>query len=163
MGRRKSPGTDPQREEVYRWEEGFASIHRNTADREWFEGLVTFFCRRYRVKAPKVSSRVPKRFQTEDRITAAVCHWKAGKIYFDRRFMSSAVLCHELAHWVCDSYGYGDVGAHGPKWLGVYLWMLGKAAVLPLDLATHSARKAGLKFRDPKRECAPGKLKRYLK
>jgi hypothetical protein len=62
-----------------------------------------------------------------------------------------------------DSYGYGDIGAHGPKWLGVYLWMLEAACVMPVSLSTYSCRKAGLRFRDPKRECAPGKLKKYLK
>jgi hypothetical protein len=157
--KRRSPAHDYQREEVYDWEKYHHSIKWSTADPDWFDKTIKVFCRRYKVDPPRVIKRMPKKWAQ----CAGVCYYKQGTIHFAKGYQSMMVLCHEMAHWVCDSYGYGDTGAHGPRWLGVYLWMLSAAYVLPLDVAKYSARKAGLKFRDPEKECAPGKLKRYLK
>jgi hypothetical protein len=156
--RPKSPYTDPQREEVYSWESTLHSVRWNTADKEWFDKTMKALCKRYKVKVPDIRP-MPEKWQD----AAGVCHYSKGRIHFASGYKSIMVLCHELAHWVMDSYGYGDVGAHGPKWLGVYLFMLNASYVMPLDVLKYSARKAGLKFRDPLKECAPGKLKKYLK
>jgi hypothetical protein len=156
---RRSPASDYQREEVYDWEKLFHSVKCNTADTAWFDKNLAVFCRRYKVKPPKVIKRMPKKWEH----CAGVCYYKQGTIHFAKGYQSMLVMCHEMAHWVLDSYGYGDIGPHGPRFMGVYLWMLSAAHVMPLDVGKYSARKAGLKFRDPERECAPGQLKKYLK
>jgi hypothetical protein len=156
--RRKSPAFDSQREEAYDWERKFYSTKHNTADARWFKDTLIALCKRYRVKPPKIAG-MPRKWSH----CAGVEDYAKGTIHFAKGYTSIMVLCHEMAHWVLDSYGYGDWGAHGPRWLGVYLWMLEAAYVMPLDVTKASARKAGLKFRDPLKECAPGKLKKYLK
>jgi hypothetical protein len=156
--RAKSPAYDKQREEAYDWERQFYSVKCNTAAPKWFRQALKESCARYKIKPPKLCG-MPRKWSA----CAGVCDYQNGKIHFAKGYESILVLCHELAHWILDSYGYGDWGAHGPRWLGVYLWLLDSCLVLPLSLTEYSARKAGLRFRDPVKECAPGKLQRYLK
>lgn len=119
--------------------------------------VIRHVCRKYKIPQPRL-----KRWSkdlTKARFLAAC--WDGG-IGFDPQHRTLKVLAHELAHWVCDEYGYYErTSWHGPRWLGIYLWIMDYTRVMPLSASVPSARKAGLKFRRTS-ECAPGKLKRYL-
>lgn len=156
--RAKSPRSDSQREEVYEWEHQFFSSRYCTSPDRWFRRTLREICRRYKVPVPKIE--VLPRIKSLDGV-AGLCWHEKKTLYFREGYRSVMMLCHELAHWVLDCYGYGDVGCHGPKFMGVYLWMLSASYTMPLYMTVPSARAAGLKFRDP-HSCAPGKLKRYL-
>lgn len=159
MARRKSPAFDSQREEVYKWEQSFNASWVNTAPPKLFDKTIREFCEWYGVKAPKVLRTMPPKWK----LYAGVSDQRNGKLYFDKNYASIMVLCHEMAHWIMDDYGYGDWGAHGPRWLGLYMYLLVSAHVMPMTVLKFAVSEAGLKYRDPIKECGPGKLKRYLK
>lgn len=155
----RSPRTDYQQMEVYAWEDQFFSAKMSTAPERHFRGILRDICDSYDVPRPKVRA-MPKGAEYSD--TAAFCWAEAGALYFRRGYRSILILCHEMAHWILDHYGYPDIGHHGPRFMGIYLYLLAEAQVLPLAMSVPAAKAAGLEFRDPVSECAPGKLQRYL-
>lgn len=59
--------------------------------------------------------------------------------------MNEAIALHEAAHYITDRT-YPRAADHGPTWLGVYLWLLEKAAVAPREALRATMRKHGLKW-----------------
>lgn len=163
MGRRgpkpKSPRTDYQQNEVYAWEDQFLGAKNATSPEGYFRGVLRAICKAYRVPRPVIRAMPKGKFYQD---AAALCWADNGALYFRRGYRSVLTLCHELSHWVLDHYGYPDIGHHGPRFVGVYLYMLQGAQVMPLNVGIASAKHFGLDFRDPYEECSPERLKRYL-
>ena len=61
---------------------------------------------------------------------------------------TAPLLAHEISHIITDLYGI-DEPDHGERWLGAYLHVLDRYAILPLSMTVPSAKAAGLRFRDP--------------
>lgn len=163
MGKRgpkpKSPRRDYQRNEVYDWEDQFYTSKYSTADPGHFRNILRSISKAYGVPIPKIKAMPGGKFYSD---AAAVCDAPRGYLYIRRGYRSILILCHEMAHWVLDHYGYPDIGHHGPRFVGVYLWLLASAQVIPLEVSKASATSFGLDYRDPVEECSPDKLKRYL-
>ena len=150
---RPSPKYDPQREEAYAWENKFLAIKASPVDELRFRRVMRDICERYKVPVPKLKTIRSKKY-------AAFCDIENDRLEFVPQYRSIMILCHELAHWIVYHYGYKHV-YHGPRWLGVYLYLLDATYTLPLDASLPSVRKAKLKFRNPCRESSPSTLKHF--
>lgn len=107
--------------------------------------------RHYRIKPPSVIHR-----REGKRGWTAGTYDKYMSVNVDRAGWTPMLLCHEMAHWVVAELDYA-VPNHGPLWMGIYLYLLGKYRVLPIHASVYSARKFGIKFRSPL-ECGPEDL-----
>lgn len=137
---------DPQREDLYRWEETWGPWNFNsltlTECREWIE----FACRLYDVEPPRV-----RQHRTRE---LSWCHIKMGVIslqggkhrYRGGRNVSQAL--HEVAHWIVFKLFDDRPQDHGPTFLGVYMWLLEAARVAPRIALHASARAHGLRWRE---------------
>lgn len=143
---KKSPKYDPQREEVYRWERKFGATTYGDCGTRNFYALRNRVCEKWKVPKP-----VMGRLQSDEHRYAAVCDPNTKSLRFNPGYCTASILLHELAHWVLDRYGFKGSAHHNFLWLGVYLRMMHDHKVLPLDASVPSARKAGLKFADPKK------------
>lgn len=150
--------SDPQRHRVYAWEDGYDTGTLGDMGTKRFYALLRDVCQYYRVKRPR-SGVLSKRQQREH--LAALCDTDNNALWFSPKYCTARVLLHELAHWVFD--GYGFTGApHQALWLGIYIHMLDKWFVCPVEASVASARTAGCDFVDP-RQCTPTLLRKKAK
>jgi hypothetical protein len=149
----RSPKKDPQRNEVYRWEEKFAHLfYQHGMSSRDVGRLVRSVATYYGISKPKLL-----RFRGGSTAPTAYA-WDHGVIELNTSLaeFTGPLLAHELAHVICAAYGYEEPD-HGPIWFGTYLHLLDRYKMIPKDASVPSARKARLKFRNPD-DCAPGRL-----
>lgn len=155
----RSPASDHQRELVYKWENGFQgaseAVKLPVYDLRY---IIKRSCTLYKIPAPTVRfMHVPGRVEWAARANGDAIQFNSTSILSRNR----QTAIHEVAHHIAFNYEHFH-NHHGPVWMGVYLWLLDRWQVIPLDASMPSAKALGIKFRDPIKECAPGKLKRYL-
>ncbi len=153
----KSPKCDPQREKVYRWENGFGAVRTGDMGTRKFYSLLRTVSEDYGVVKPRAAG-MHKCWKA----WAAACLTEEKLLCFDKGFCTAHILLHELAHYILDQYGFGSLPEHGPKWLGLYLYLLGRYKALPLSASIPSARAYGLKFEDP-RTFVPSTIMRIVR
>lgn len=137
----KSPASDPQREEVYRWEFKYRKTMWGDYGMVRLHKLKRLVCKEYGVKAPKLQTLDHPKFSGE-------CDYDNGVVRMDPVNRTARVLLHELAHWTVDALSIRGP-AHGPIWLGLYMRLMDRHHVLPLDASIPSASAAGLVFLSP--------------
>ena len=149
----RSPKSDPQREEVYRWEKGFRQqFFDHTMKTRAAQRLVREIAEHFGVKRPRLfRTRLGKQGYTGAALEAEFI-----EVNTDRAEFTAILLAHEMAHVICAFEGL-DEPDHGPVWLGTYLYLLDRFKIVPLCATVPSAKAAGLKFRPPE-DCAPGKF-----
>lgn len=151
----RSPKKDPQRSEVYRWEDSFRHLFYahglRARQAHALERQITGY---YGIPRPRLrAARWGK-----SGYTAAAYDTPTPLIVVneDRAQFTGPLLAHELGHLIVPAYGHEEPD-HGPLWLGVYLHVLDAWQILPATMTVPSARSAGLKFRDPA-QCGPKDL-----
>lgn len=138
---RRSPKSDPQREEVYRWERKTDSLWRlHGMPFGLARKLLATMCKRYGVPAPAFKSVEGGPFMG--------VAWGDSLVEVNRKACrpTGLLIAHEAAHIICHSNGV-DEAPHGPTWLGVYIDLLDHFKILPRCMTEPSARKARLKFK----------------
>lgn len=140
---------------MYAWEQGFWGGYTDAPCpvsklRRWAKKVA----KEYQIPAPKLS------FHRTEEQWAGLADDVNIRLNTEWHGRCTFVLLHELAHYICFQYGH-MWNPHGPRFLGVYLWLLDECRLVPLSASIPSARAAGLKFRDPLKSC-PKTLKRYL-
>ena len=150
---RPSPKSDPQRNEVYRWERNFSNLfYEHRMRPRAMHRLVRAMADAYGVRKPKMLSlHLGKKGHT-----GAATGDETIEVNTDTAGFTSILLAHEMAHIVTHSYAILEP-PHGPTWLGVYLWLMDKFNICPADATVPSARKAGLRFK-PLSAIKPGEL-----
>lgn len=139
----KSPKSDPQREEVYRWERNFSNLfYEHKMRRRALHALSRAMAKAYGIPKP----RMLRLKLGKTGYTGAAWEDHTVEVNTDRAEFTSMLVAHEMAHVICYAYAVMEPD-HGPTWLGVYLWLLDKFNIIPADASVPSARKAGLKFR----------------
>lgn len=129
---------DPQRQKEYEWEWSFRSSYgQEFRSLVPVRRLIKAACELYGVPAPVVVAQPRKRgFSVyrplDHRILLLKGHWAVWP------------ALHEAAHAIC-AYKWDIVG-HGPKFLGVLMWLLSHFDVAPVAALTASAKAAKLKF-----------------
>jgi len=150
----RSPQSDPQREEAYRWERKFyGTLFNHEMKPRALHKMARHMAESYGVRKPRL---LVKRIGREGRIMAMADGQDSIEVNHDMAFFTAHLVAHEMAHVVCHAYGVMEP-PHGPTWLGVYLWLMDKYKILPLCASMPSARKAGLKFKHPNK-VKPGAL-----
>ena len=151
---RRSPKYDPQREEVYRWEQDRkGTVIKNATPVRMLRGLAKRVCRDYGIPAPPIKFVYHEGLEwagiaCPDRGLALNRFWSGRNI---------RTLAHELAHWIMFQYQIPEA-PHGRTWLGIYLYLTDVMFVEPLSASLPSARKAGLRYKHP-RYVQPGALR----
>lgn len=138
---RRSPKSDPQREEVYAWEKKCGALwYLHGMSYKDAAHLLARMCKRYGVPAPRLKS-------VEDvPYTAAAWGDLLVEVNRKRARPTALLMAHEAAHVIC--HANGEFGPdHGPVWLGLYIDLLDHFKILPRCMTEPSARKAGLKFK----------------
>ena len=137
----RSPKSDPQREEVYRWEKKCGTLwYLHGMKMGEARSLLRLMCKRYLVPTP--------RFKTvEDAPYTAAAHGDVlVEVNRQRAKPTALLVAHEAAHIICHNLAV-DEPDHGPTWLGVYIDLLDHFKILPRCMTEPSARKAKLKFK----------------
>lgn len=149
----RSPKSDPQREEVYRWEKGFSQMFygHGFLPKEAHR-LERAISRYYDIPRPRLRA---VRWGKRGFLGAAYSEHPTGAnrqplivVNEDLGAFTAPLLAHEISHIITDLYGI-DEPDHGERWLGAYLHVLDRYAILPLSMTVPSAKAAGLRFRDP--------------
>lgn len=143
---------------MYDWERGFeGSCHGAVSSARYLRAAAAKMARIYKIPPPSVIFHDPVKTKCAGwtREDGVIC------LKLNGHGRNLGTLVHEMAHYVMVAKGYPNT--HGPLWLGVYLWLMHRSALMPLSASVPSARAAGLRFRDPLKRCAPAKLPRYLK
>lgn len=138
-----SPSEDPQQNLVYFWEnqnfraQYFGSAMKLPEARKLARSMARFM----KVPAPRVNAaRKGKKYYTA---------WQQGRsltVNTDKAKWTPTLLAHEIAHWACDAKGHKGQ-AHGPVWMGVYLKLLHKFKIMPIQATLPLARAYGIKVR----------------
>lgn len=150
---RKSPKSDPQRNEVYAWESKFVSACTASMTDTRVAKMVREVCSEYGIKKPKLGP-----LRRKERDYAGVCDPNTEMLRFAPTWRSAHIVLHELAHWILLQFGFGGDNHHNPLWLGVFLRLLHEYKTLPLCASVPSAKKAGLQFLKPEK-CTPAMLR----
>ena len=128
---------DPQAEKAYDWEasfahstvKGFAKIHQA---RRW----IRWACKKYKVPPPIVIEQLKTRQFSAYR---PYDH----RIWIHHKHSNIWTALHEAAHAI--SRHLFDDGTHGPKWLGIYIYLLSTAGIAPYVALSKSAKAMGLR------------------
>jgi hypothetical protein len=131
----RTEGKDPQRDAVYDWEGEFRDWNRKTLSLSDVRAFVRTACAYYGVKPPSVHHHTGR----------AYAFTQGRKLSFPDWCMNPAVALHEAAHYIADQLFGNELQDHGETWLGIYLWLLEKAAVAPRKALTASMRLYKLK------------------
>lgn len=140
---------DAQRAAVYRWEWGWKDWRRANITQRQARQVMRTAERLYRLKPTTIQFRTSNKSRGK---LMPSTYWEHGVVAFRPAHVNIATVLHETAHAVehqlfgWDAPGYED---HGPRWLGIYLWLLWKFQVAPWEALTASARAAGLEWRHP--------------
>lgn len=129
---------DPQREKEYAWEDEFIICRRRlfrtiNQARAW----IKWACEQYKVPVPVV-------VEQRDNRDYSCYRPDRHRIQLLKRHWNPWAALHEAAHAICH-HKWGILG-HGPKFLGVLIWLLKENAIAPQSALTASAKAAGLRF-----------------
>ena len=148
-----SPKSDPQQHEVYRWERKYAQLFFSHAmPYKKAHGLAAAMANAYGIPKPRLSWR---RARKESYVAIAEGD-EVIEVNTTKADFTSILVAHEMAHVIAHAYGVLEP-AHGPTWLGIYLWLLDRFLIIPKCASVPSAKAAGLKFKHPDK-VAPGAL-----
>lgn len=151
---RRSPKSDPQREQVYRWERKFyGTIFQHEIKPRALHKLVRDMAACYGIKKPTI---LKSRLGTKGMLMAQADGADSIELNESVLAYTGHLIAHEMAHVVCHAHGV-EGPQHGPTFMGVYLWLLDKFNIVPACASLPSARKAGLKFK-PLDKIKPGEL-----
>lgn len=136
------PEKDPQREGVYEWETEFRDWNRKTLTLPEVREYVRTACAYYELEAPPIRPLPGKQYA----YLGMGEGWGRGHMGFSEWCCNPAIALHESAHFIV-GHLCPRAADHGPTWLGIYMWLLEKAAVAPVEALAASARKHNLKWR----------------
>lgn len=131
---------DPQQQRVYAWETDFADWNRETLTLQECRAVVAWACSKYGVKTPTVGQHTGKNW--------SYAIERGGRVYvsFMHEQKNPAVALHEAAHVIADAIFGTTAQAHGPEWLGIYLWLLEGYRLVPRSALWASARAKRLRW-----------------
>lgn len=156
--------TDGRATKCYRWEWSNADLlrRRETLSRDVAKGMARLMCK---VVLKRIAERHGRdvaslemyraefvaRFTRED---ARYCHAGENGAYFAKWGWSPGVIAHEVAHWA-DTVEMrvlnqrGERTAHGPHWLGWFVFLLIDVAKVDETALRASLATAKLRFAMP--------------
>lgn len=151
---------DKQQKRAYDWEDGWLHWNKATLTPHQVRGVVQRACSKYRIPVPVC------RFHTADHVKGKLhpTQYDPNEHYieFRPRHHNEAIALHESAHAIVDTLLGPYREAHGPYWLGVYLWLLQDHGLAPKDALLASAKNARLTWA-PLGKIAPNKIRTSYK
>lgn len=126
---------DRHAERVYEWEGEWADWNRPLLTLPQVRGYVRTACAYYGLRAPPVRKHPGRAYAYT---TLTVCS-------FPTWCMNAAIALHEAAHFIVMNR-YPKAADHGPTWLGVYLWLMEKAAVAPPEALRATLHRRRLRW-----------------
>ena len=150
---------DPQKDLVYAWETTFRQFNEHNVPRRTLRRLIRKAERRYRV--PPVKIKFTNRVRRAKRYAkiASAYDPESHTIELGYKDHNYAIALHEAAHAITDYVLGLDLEAHGPQWLGVYLWLLEWTGIAPRAALYASAEAARLQWA-PAGKVSPGAIRK---
>lgn len=129
---------DPQAPKLYRWEKAW---------REWNVSRLTIAECREVARRACVYLKIPQVTVTfRRRPTWSECNYETGQIWINtQRHKNVATVLHEVAHRAV-FLAHGEVEAHGPAFVRVYVRLLVRARLAPKSALTASLKHYGVEF-----------------
>lgn len=135
---------DRQQNLAYKWEEQFLHWPGSYLTPKGATEIAKAIARLYSIPLPELA------FVTKDnrngKSLPSSYFPDEHKIVFRPRHMSALIVLHEMAHAVTDYILGPELEAHGPQWLGVYMFLMDRFHIAPTIALTASAKAVGLKF-----------------
>lgn len=148
---------DEQQAAAYAWENKWESWNRPSASRYAVRKAIRAAERKYAIPHTHIifvknnrSTRITDKRSGMGLKLATLYEPNIHQIRVRPRHCNIAVGLHEVAHAIHDKI-FGNVStvrlqAHGPLWLGIYMWLLIHFEIAPREAIVASARAAGLKW-----------------
>lgn len=127
----KGIASDPQRHLVYAMERRIAgwAIYAHVEEED-LQRIADYCCRKFKVK--RVGVVVENMGGTSDARVFGYCRDNSIHLNADFHGDNTAVLVHELAHFITDQK-FPDVETHGPTFMEVYAQLLDMLNLFPYD------------------------------
>ena len=131
---------DYQKSRVYTWEDNIvAPKDQSLVPFNQIESVVNYIWQNEGLKYPPKVKKLPK--QTKRKLATGT----RLEVCFQDQSISTWVIIHELAHSLTsDIEGHSE--AHGPKYVGMYIYLLSKYLHIPSTLLMYTAKKYNVKF-----------------
>jgi hypothetical protein len=128
---------DPQAEKAYDWEASFGhSTIQGLKNIHYGRNWVKWACKQYKVPVPTVVLQIKGRNFSGYR---PIDH----RIWLHKPHLNVWTALHEAAHAIARHLF--DDWTHGPKWLGIYIYLLSTAGIAPYSALSPSAKSMGLR------------------
>lgn len=149
---RKAKGTvagagraDPQKDRLYDFEGEWVEWNTNRLPLADCRAIIRSACEHYGVKTPRVTQHFKRSFSWYSPDDNWICLQAKGAMRTSGK--NAATALHEAAHAIVwQLFGY-TVADHGPTFLGIFMALLERAAVAPVEALHAAARKHKLKWR----------------
>ena len=129
---------DPQAAHLYAWEKAW---------REWNHSNLTIAECREVARRACVYLKIPQVRLTFRRTPHySECDYATGQIAINTRLHKNvATICHEVAHRAV-FLAHGEIAAHGPEFVRVYMRLLLRARLAPRSALIASLKHYGVEF-----------------
>jgi hypothetical protein len=142
--RKCSDASDPQGQKFYEWTWEWLDWNVKQLSLKDCKELISKICAAWQVPMPKVAAAsAHKHFSEYDD--------ESYKIELIPSHHNFAVSIHEAAHAICYHH-FPKSQDHGPTFVAVFLDLMCQAGIAPKEALYASARKAGLRWRFPKKK-----------
>jgi hypothetical protein len=145
MPAKKVRDLDPQKDNVYSWEDSWPGWDKNHLSFKACKELVHIACAAYDVEPPDVQEHKERTYSwsrpsTDDMSIQGGEHRGQGA-------KNVAIVLHETAHHIAWNLHGDRIQDHGRTFLGIYLDLLTQAMVAPRVALEASARAFKLKWK----------------
>jgi hypothetical protein len=130
---------DTQRNSVYKWEDGWKPWRHDGLTLRQCQKWADWACNKYRVSRVVVKKNKGKKWSA----------YNAGYVFLGKTHRNFGTMMHEVAHHIVEKRllkGRKMIEAHGPEWLGIFLWLVVESKWAPATAVYGSAQAAGLEF-----------------
>lgn len=136
---------DPQKARLYAWEDSFWGWNYNLVKLGKCREVIRFAANLYGIKPPSVRSHHKISMSWSIPQSREISLQSKGSIP-GKGGLNYPTALHEVTHQIIWDYYGKAVQDHGPEFVGVYLWLLAQAGIVPYEALTESLDQAGIRY-----------------
>lgn len=148
---------DPQKALLYAWEDSFWGWNYNLVKLGKCREVIRFAANMYGIKPPSVRSHRKVSMSWSIPQSREISLQSKGSIP-GKGGLNYPTALHEVTHQIIWDYYGTTVQDHGPEFVGVYMWLLSQAGIVPYEALTASLDAAGIAYQPRCPEAMPSKI-----
>lgn len=128
---------DPQKARLYAWEDSFWGWNYNLVKLSKCREVIRFAANLYGVAPPSVRSHHKVSMSWSIPQSREISLQSKGSVP-GKGGLNYPTALHEVTHQIIWDYYGASVQDHGPEFVGVYMWLLAQAGIVPYDALAES-------------------------